>query len=99
MRSEKLYKRSELATDDCFSPRSCKAAFIDTDNVPARDSRVGDLIENQVEAGLVCQTTECLLGCGVQEQQIGIISLYRQQLKLLGYLLQERKGLEILTAD
>lgn len=72
---------------------------MDTDNVPARDSRVGDLVQNEVEARLVYQTTECLLGCGIEEQQIGVISLYRQQLKLLGYLLQERKSIEMLTAD
>jgi DNA replication ATP-dependent helicase Dna2 len=29
----------------------------------------------------------------------GIISLYRQQVKVLHHLLQERKGVEILTAD
>ncbi|KAI0718426.1 Dna2-domain-containing protein [Cerioporus squamosus] len=79
--------------------RICKAVFVDTDNVPARDSRVGDLVENQTEARLVYQITECLLGCGAQEQQIGVISLYRQQLKLLSHVLQDRKGLEILTAD
>ena len=78
---------------------SCKAVFVDTDNVPAHDSRVGDLVENQVEARLAYQVTECLLGCGVGQHQIGVISLYRQQLKLLSYLLQDRKELEILTAD
>ena len=56
-------------------------------------------MENQIEARLVHQVTECLLKCGVQQSQIGVISLYRQQLKLLSYLLQERKELEILTAD
>lgn len=73
--------------------------FVDTDQVPARDSRVGDLVENKVEAQLVHQVTECLLGCGVRQDQIGVISLYRQQLKLLSYLLQDRKELEMLTAD
>ena len=73
--------------------------FVDTDSVPARDSRVGDLVENQLEAQLVYQITECLLGCGAQEKQIGLLSLYRQQLKLLSHLFRCRKGLEILTAD
>lgn len=80
-------------------PQSCKAVFVDTDQVPARDSRVGDLVENRIEAQLVYQVTECLLGCGVRQDQIGVISLYRQQLKLLSYLLQDRKELEMLTAD
>ncbi|KAI0763927.1 Dna2-domain-containing protein [Trametes elegans] len=84
--------------DQLMSP-SCKAVFVDTDLVPAQDSRVGDLIENKIEAQLVYQVTECLLGSGVRQDQIGVISLYRQQLKLLSYLLQDRKELEILTAD
>ncbi|TFK52072.1 Dna2-domain-containing protein [Heliocybe sulcata] len=78
---------------------SCKAVFVDTDAVPARDSRVGDLVQNEVEARLVHQTTEALLAAGISEDQIGIISLYRQQNKLLSHMLQPRKHIEILTAD
>jgi DNA replication ATP-dependent helicase Dna2 len=48
---------------------------------------------------LVYQVTETLLSSGVRQDQIGIISLYRQQIKLLSYLLQDRKEVEILTAD
>ncbi|KAH9896571.1 Dna2-domain-containing protein [Cubamyces lactineus] len=99
-----LHAKSTCRTSQCcwlkqLMSESCKAVFVDTDQVPARDSRVGDLVENEVEAELVYQITECLLGCGVTQEQIGVISLYRQQLKLLSYLLQDRKGLEILTAD
>jgi DNA replication ATP-dependent helicase Dna2 len=67
--------------------------------VPARDSRIGDLTQNVVEATLVHQLTDCLVGCGLPEQDIGIITLYRQQIKLLSHFLQERSGIEILTAD
>jgi len=75
--------------------------FVDTDALPARDSRVGDLVQNTTEAELVRQFTETLIQSGVRESQIGIISLYRQQVKLLQHLLPERvkNGLEILTAD
>lgn len=73
--------------------------FVNTDSVPAHESRVGDLVENQVEARLVYQTTEALLQCGMRQDQIGVISLYRQQIKHLSYLLQDRPGIEILTAD
>lgn len=48
---------------------------------------------------MVYQLTEALLGSGVREDQIGILSLYRQQIKLLSHLLHGRKGIEILTAD
>lgn len=67
--------------------------------MPGRDSRVGDLVQNEVEAALVCQLTEALIGSGVTESQIGIISLYRQQIKLLSHSLQGRRDIEILTAD
>lgn len=98
--SERCVSRSSaLNVYSCDAVPSCNAVFVDTDNVPAHDSRVGDLVENQIEARLVHQVTECLLECGVQQHQIGVISLYRQQLKLLSYLLHDRKELEILTAD
>jgi AAA domain len=73
--------------------------FVDTDRVPARDTQVGGLVQNEKEAKLVCQLTEAFVGSGVREEKIGIISLYRQQIKLLSYLLQDRKDIEILTAD
>ena len=78
---------------------SCKAIFVDTDALLAHDSRVGDLIQNETEASLVQRLTFALLKGGIREEQIGIISLYRQQIKLLSNLLQEHKGIEILTAD
>jgi DNA replication ATP-dependent helicase Dna2 len=60
---------------------------------------VGDLVQNTVEAELVRQVTETLLRSGIREDQIGIISLYRQQVKLFSFILQDRKEIEILTAD
>lgn len=45
------------------------------------------------------QIVEALLRSGIEERQIGIMSLYRQQIKLLSYLLQDKKQIEILTAD
>ncbi|KAI6100620.1 Dna2-domain-containing protein [Pisolithus sp. B1] len=77
----------------------CKAVFVDTDRVPAFDSRVGDLVQNEVEGKLVYQITEALLQCGVSQRKIGIMSLYHQQNKLLSHLLQDKNEIEILTAD
>ncbi|KAI6145369.1 Dna2-domain-containing protein [Pisolithus tinctorius] len=77
----------------------CKAIFVDTDQVPAFDSRVGDLVQNEVEGKLVYQIAEALLQCGVSQRQIGIMSLYHQQNKLLSHLLQGKNDIEILTAD
>ncbi|KAF9222302.1 Dna2-domain-containing protein [Gyrodon lividus] len=78
---------------------SCKAVFVDTDRVPAFDSRVGDLVQNDVEGKFVYQITEALLQSGIEQRQICIMSLYRQQIKLLSHLLQDKKDIEILTAD
>jgi len=38
-------------TSSAFS--SCKAVFVDTDLVPGKESHVGDLVQNEVEARLV----------------------------------------------
>jgi DNA replication ATP-dependent helicase Dna2 len=73
--------------------------FVDTDDIPARESQAGALIQNEIEAELVRQVTETLLECGISPEQIGIITLYRQQVKLISHLLGGRKDVEILTAD
>ena len=56
-------------------------------------------MQNEVEASLVAQVTEALLRSGVSTEQIGILSLYRQQLKLLNQQLHHHNGLEMMTAD
>ena len=63
------------------------------------DSRVGDLVQNVTEASLVKQMVQALVEGGVHSEQIGIISLYRQQITLISHLLQQQPGIEILTAD
>ncbi|ORX38549.1 AAA domain-domain-containing protein, partial [Kockovaella imperatae] len=76
-----------------------KAVFVDTDNVPALDSKVGSLVQNEVEANLVCQLASALIGCGVKENDIAVITPYRQQIKLLTGLFSELPRVEIMTAD
>jgi DNA replication ATP-dependent helicase Dna2 len=72
---------------------------VDTDYVPATESHVGDLVQNVTEGALVRQFTECLLRCGIRAEQIGVITLYRQQIKLLSHLLSSQPDVEVLTAD
>lgn len=72
---------------------------MDTDNIPATESQVGDLVQNVTEAVLVQQLTECLLRSGIHSEQIGVVTLYRQQIKLLSHLLSSQPDVEILTAD
>ncbi|PRQ72091.1 AAA domain-domain containing protein, partial [Rhodotorula toruloides] len=73
--------------------------FVDTDALPARERRNGSLIDNLSEAVLVTKTVSALAGSGVDEEEIGVISLYRQQIKLLSRQLSSHPGVEILTAD
>ncbi|KAJ4472562.1 Dna2-domain-containing protein [Lentinula edodes] len=91
-------EKSECWLSQIMAER-CKAVFIDTDLVPAHDSRVGDLVQNETEAKLVYQIAETMMKSGVPPAQIGIISLYRQQIKLLGQHFRGRQGLEFFTAD
>lgn len=96
----------------CGSPKACwleqvldpqrKVVFLDTDDLPALDSRVGDLVQNEGEATLVKKIVFGMIRCGVSVDQIGVISPYRQQIKLLSHLLHSSastSSLEILTAD
>ncbi|KAH7338153.1 AAA domain-containing protein [Rhizoctonia solani] len=79
---------------------SCKVRFVDTDGLPARNTVVGSLVQNEIEAQLVLQVDiEALSRSGIRPTQIGVISPYRQQIKLLAHMLQERPEIEILTAD
>ncbi|QRW20864.1 DNA replication ATP-dependent helicase Dna2 [Rhizoctonia solani] len=78
---------------------TCKVRFVDTDDLPARNTIVGSLVQNEIEAQLVLQTIEALSKSGVKSAQIGVISPYRQQIKLLSHMLQEHSEVEILTAD
>lgn len=98
---------SPLTYDSYLPISSCKAVFIDTDTLPAPDSCVGDLVQNETEAEIVSQIVGALTKSGIKGERIGVLSLYRQQVKLLTHLLhggeEERgkkgKGVEILTAD
>jgi DNA replication ATP-dependent helicase Dna2 len=74
--------------------------FVDTDRVPALDSRVGDLVQNEVEGILVHQLATALTAGGVDAQDIAVITPYRQQIKLLASRFGPTlPGVEILTAD
>ncbi|ESK91611.1 dna replication helicase dna2 [Moniliophthora roreri MCA 2997] len=88
---------------DCWIERlmseSCKAVFVDTDLVPCFESKVGDLVQNEGEARIVHQIAETLVKSGIQPDQMGIISVYRQQIKLLAEKLRVHDGIEFMTVD
>lgn len=45
------------------------------------------------------QISAALVHCGVPEEDIGIIALYRQQIKIIAAKLANYPGIEVLTAD
>ncbi|KAG0333074.1 Tripartite DNA replication factor [Podila horticola] len=73
--------------------------FVDTDVVPAHEMHVGNTIRNPTEALFVRQLTEALISGGIAEDDIGIISVYRAQLKVLTRLFRYRPLLDIHTVD
>ncbi|KAF9299999.1 Tripartite DNA replication factor [Mortierella antarctica] len=73
--------------------------FVDTDDVPAREMHVGNTVRNPTEALFVRQFTEALISGGIAEDDIGIISVYRAQLKVLTRLFRHRPLLDIHTVD
>lgn len=73
--------------------------FVDTDDVPAHEIHVGNTIRNPTEALFVRQLTEALISGGIAEDDIGIISVYRAQLKVLSRLFRHRPLLDIHTVD
>ena len=57
--------------------------FIDTDLLPASEVRSGRNVYNESEAALVATITHGLIKSGVDCDDIGVISPYRQQLKVI----------------
>jgi DNA replication ATP-dependent helicase Dna2 len=68
--------------------------------VPALESRVGDLVQNETEARLVQQLASALTTSGIGQEDIAIITPYRQQIKLISSQVGKTlPNIEILTAD
>ena len=57
--------------------------FLDTDGLGAagREVQQGDAISNPTEAGLAGQVVDAMVAAGLLEQQIGILSPYRAQVR------------------
>jgi DNA replication ATP-dependent helicase Dna2 len=76
-----------------------KAVFVDTDLLPAPEVRSSDRITNPTEAALLHQLVTALITTGIPSADIGVISVYRSQLKILQRLLSQHSALELHTAD
>lgn len=75
--------------------------FLNTDNIPALEMIKRERVCNPGESQVVTQLVQALRACGVPDNAIGIISIYRAQLNLIkeGLGSQLNSKLEILTAD
>ncbi|GMM38514.1 bifunctional ATP-dependent DNA helicase/ssDNA endodeoxyribonuclease [Saccharomycopsis crataegensis] len=77
-----------------------RVIFLNHDTISdAKERTLGDKVDNPVEGVLIYEIVESLLACGVHESSIGVMSLYRAQIRLLTRKLYQRKDVEILTAD
>lgn len=81
-----------------LDPKS-RVVFFNHDSIPAYERVVGESVTNEAEIELVKMTVEALCACGVNPSSIGIMTLYKSQLKLLFEALKHIPHLEILTAD
>jgi DNA replication ATP-dependent helicase Dna2 len=73
--------------------------FCDTDPLGAKESKTGPWIENQTEVLLVQQMVYALVDSGLKQDDIGVISPYRFQLKKLAKALVHLPHVELLTVD
>ncbi|XP_071792468.1 DNA replication ATP-dependent helicase/nuclease DNA2-like [Asterias amurensis] len=76
---------------------STPVCFLTTDKVKFPDEADEKHTVNKVEALLVQRLVNCLKKCGCAQSDIGIISPYRNQCKLLGTMLDEH--IEVNTVD
>lgn len=79
--------------------RDSKVVFLNHDDIPGYETCIGDKIENETEANLIFQIVDALTTCGVAELSIGVMALYRSQLRLLLRGLSDKSDIECLTAD
>ncbi|WEJ92739.1 DNA replication endonuclease-helicase Dna2 [Yamadazyma tenuis] len=76
-----------------------RVIFLDHDLVPGWERCMGEKMENHTEALLIWQIVQALTLCGVGESSIGVMSLYRAQLRLLNKYMFDKENIEVMTAD
>lgn len=76
-----------------------KCLFLNHDPLNAYETVTGENVTNLTEVALIRETVEGLCASGVKEKSIGVMTLYRSQLKVLTNAFKHRPSLEILTAD
>lgn len=76
-----------------------RVMFLNHDNLRAGERMLGDNVDNPVEADLIFQIVEAMVATGVDETSIGVMSIYRAQIRLLKSKLHLRPNLDVMTAD
>ncbi|KAL7749086.1 DNA replication endonuclease-helicase Dna2 [Sorochytrium milnesiophthora] len=71
---------------DLLQP-SRRVVFVNTDLVPATETRNGPLVQNDVEADICCQILAALMKVGMSPGSVGLVTPYRAQLKLFTHML------------
>lgn len=85
--------------DDIIDPDR-RVVYLNTDFIPeAREEKTHDQIINRAESTLVTHIVEGLAVCGVSDHDIGVISPYRSQLKVIQHGLSGHPGVIVDTAD
>lgn len=79
--------------------QTTSVVFFNHDTIPAYEKTTGENIVNIAEIALVKQAVEALCACGIDPSSIGVMTLYKSQLKLLLDTFRHIPSLEILTAD
>ncbi|KAG1146031.1 hypothetical protein G6F37_003597 [Rhizopus arrhizus] len=99
-----LHENQPCSMTDCWirqvlDPEQ-KVVFVNTDLLPASETRAfGSFLHNEKEGRLVSQITTALLACGVEEEQLAVVSVYRSQLRTISQFLKTRRKIEIATID
>ncbi|KAM0286740.1 hypothetical protein ACHAQH_000760 [Verticillium albo-atrum] len=85
---------------DLLEPEA-RVRFVNTDTLQprTREEAKGNRIVNPGEARVVTQLVESLVGVGVPETEIGVMTHYRSQLALLKHGLRGHPSVEMHTAD
>jgi DNA replication ATP-dependent helicase Dna2 len=85
--------------NDIISPDSC-VMFVNTDKVAnAKENRLGNKIFNSFEVELVFEIVEALLGCGCEQQSIGVMSPFRSQVIMIRTKLGAGMSIQCNTID
>ncbi|KAI8051620.1 AAA domain-containing protein [Syncephalis plumigaleata] len=76
-----------------------KVILANTDTLYPDNTIKENILHNHTEARLVYQTVEALISCGITESNIGVITPYRSQVRVISLLLKERPEVEVYTVD